>query len=215
MATSVVLASPCRAFRLSLRERLAAQTVLAVLGDSGEADRLPDLVARLRPDLLVFDADWLPERLALLDKIAAASPRTRLLLCTQALDAPEVLSAVLHGVRGCIGRDGDDSHWLRVIAAVLDGDPWISRRLLVLALINLQRRLAENLVATLPDHDITERQRHIVALLATGLSNKEIALRLGISPATVKTHLHNIFERLGVRGRVQVLTLAAGRRSAG
>jgi len=212
-AITLILASPNRPFRLALRRRLESDPALRVAADCGEADRLPDLLARLRPNLLVFDATWLPEQLGLLRRLCSDPRGPRLLLCADHLDSPEVRSAVEHGLHGCVQREAEHEHWSRAISTVLADEHWIPRQLLVQALASVQRRLAEGLLANLPDQDLTGRQRQIVTWLAEGLSNKEIALRLGISSHTVKTHLHNIFERLGVSGRVRVLSLAAGSRS--
>lgn len=211
---ALVLASPDRAFRLALRARLGREPGLRVLEDCGDPERLAEVLARRRPQLLVFDAAWLPERQALVRRLCSDLQGPRLLLCVDRLESPEVMAAVEFGLRGCVEREADGGRWRRAIDAVLADDPWIPRQLLVRALAGLQRRLADGLMASLPEQDLTERQRQIMAWLAEGLSNKEIGRRLGISPATVKTHLHNIFERLGVSGRVRVLSLAAGRRSA-
>lgn len=210
---TLVLGCPDRAYRLALRQRLMSIAGVAVVGETGEAGRLADLVARLSPDLVVFDARWLPGQLPLLRRLSTGLPDPRVLLLADRLNSPEVIAAVEAGLSGCLERGADTDVWRRAIEAVLADEPWIPRQMLVQALSTLQNRLAEGLVANLSEQDLTERQRQNVGWVAEGLSNKEIGMRLGISPATVKTHLHNIFERLGVSGRMRVLSVSAGRRS--
>ena len=114
------------------------------------------------------------------------------------LSKANAVAMIESGARGCLSHDASTDEVLRAIRAVRDGELWLSRRVFSQVLAHVQARVTE------PEHGhvgLTERQREIVACVARGLSNKQIGRQLGISPTTVKTHLHNIFERVGIGGR--------------
>lgn len=107
------------------------------------------------------------------------------------------------GGSGCLDKQASPEVLLRAIRAVDTGLFAVDTQLLLRALASERRR-----VPTGPPGDwsqLTERQREIVHWAAQGMSNKQIARRLGISPETVKTHLHHVFEREGISGRVALL----------
>ena len=90
---------------------------------------------------------------------------------------------------------------MRAIEAVRDGELWLSRKLFARVLGHFQAQATRPPYWTTASARLTDRQRQVAACVAEGMSNKQIGRRLGISPTTVKTHLHNIFERVGVGGR--------------
>jgi DNA-binding NarL/FixJ family response regulator len=199
----LVLGSPEHAFRQALAADFQGHPKIMVVAATGDAGRLRMLVANLRPALVVLDACWLAAWPDLLGQLAVATAPPRILLCADKLATPEVLAAVQQGVRGCVPSDALAASWHKAILAVDAGETWIPRWLMGKALADLVQRRPAALPA-LHLEKLTERQCEIVGWVGQGLSNKEIGRRLGISPTTVKTHLQNIFERIGVRGRQQL-----------
>lgn len=211
---TLLLASPDRAFRLGLGDELAALRHFEVVSETGALRRVQVLAAGWSPAVVVLDAAWLQVAPDLLSRLSADRPEGRLMLCAETLSAPEVLAAVEQGVRGCIAKGAATGTWRRALLAVHEGEVWIPRWLLAEALSDLQQLMPAGwLPAAAQLERLTERQREIVRWVAQGLSNKEIARRLGISPTTVKTHLHNIFERVGVSGRQRLLVRTGGQQS--
>jgi DNA-binding NarL/FixJ family response regulator len=168
------------------------------------------LLADDRAVVLVLDASWAQAGGSLLAELLARPAPPRVRLHAPNLDRPEILAAVMQGVHGCLPSDAHPATWCRAIQAVHAGEPWIPRELMAQALTCMRQWLSTPLLAPAPMDQLTERQHEIVRWVAQGLSNKEIGRHLGISPTTVKTHLHNIFERAGISGRQQLAVRARG-----
>jgi len=206
---SIVLGSQETIFRRALGNALRQHEEFKVLG-TGELERLHQLVALHQPSVVVLDARWAQACPDLLGRLLAGSTRPKVLLFADTLAGPEVFAAVKQGVHGCLPRDSQPATWQRAILAVHAGEPWIPRGLMAEALVNLKQQIGMERPAPANMEQLTERQRDIVGWVTQGLSNKEIGRHLGISPTTVKTHLHNIFERIGVSGRQHLVRYALG-----
>lgn len=204
----VVLGSSEPAFRRALAARLGRFEELEVLGDADSPQRLYLLVAACRPSLAIVDAGWAHACPDLLGGLLGRSSPPRVLVYADTLRRPAVLAAVKLGAHGCLPRDARTSAWHRAVLAVHAGESWIPRGLMAQALADLRRLLQAELLAPPGIGPLTDRQREIVRWVAQGLSNKEIGRHMGISPTTVKTHLHNIFERAGINGRQQLTVRA-------
>lgn len=152
-------------------------------------------------DLLMLDETLLRP----LDEVDAGLLRRRaadlhiLLLCDKepGCDPDPVLS---RGMRGCLAIDAPPGTWLRAVAAVGRGELWLPRAMLQQAAIAAARSSA----TALRLEGLTPRERQTVGLVREGLSNKQIARRLGIGEDTVKKHLQNVFAKLGVHRRALV-----------
>ena len=197
----IALGSPEHAFRQALTADFQRHPDITVVAATGDPGRLRMLAARNYPSLVVLDSCWLPAWPDLLGHLATGPARPRILLCADSLATPEVLAAVEQGVHGCVPSDAEPATWHKAILAVHAGETWIPRWLMAEALADLIQVLPAGLPARLNLERLTERQCEIVRWVAQGLSNKEIGRRLGISPTTVKTHMQNIFERVGIHGR--------------
>ena len=200
----VVLGSPEHAFRQALVADIQRHLDIFVVAATGDPNRLRILVANHRPAVVVLDACWLQAWPDLLAQLATGAAPPRIVLSTDSLATPEVLAAVEQGVHGCLPSDAPPATWHKAIFAVHEGDMWIPRWLMAEALADLMRVSPAGLQPRLNLERLTERQCEIVSWVAQGMSNKAIGRRLGISPTTVKTHMQNIFERVGVHGRQQL-----------
>lgn len=203
----IVLGSPHTVVRRMLVTELGRLRDVEVVGDAGAPEPLHRLVAIRRPALVVLEAGWGRACPNLIGRLLAGAAPPKVLLYADNLAGPEVLAAVTQGVHGCLARDAAPATWRRAILAVHAGECWIPRALMVAALAHLKQLLAKA-PAVSGLEPLTDRQREIVRWVAQGLSNKEIGRHLGISPTTVKTHLHNIFERAGVSGRQHLVVRA-------
>ena len=125
--------------------------------------------------------------------IVAELPDTRIIMLTSFSETQRVLDAIDAGAVGYVLKDSDGADVVRAVRAAAIGDspidPRAARALVV-------RRAA-------PASALTPRERDVLALLSSGLSNKVIAIRLGISEATVKAHLTRIYQQIGVSDRTQ------------
>jgi DNA-binding NarL/FixJ family response regulator len=136
--------------------------------------------------------------------IAAAHPNVRVVALVSDAERGSVLDAVDAGAVGYVLRDADPEELVRAVRATARGESSPALRA-VLAL------LAERAQRSLPESPLTERECQVLRLVGKGLANKQIAIRLGISEKTVKTHLGSVFQRIGVRDRTQAALWAAKR----
>jgi DNA-binding NarL/FixJ family response regulator len=163
-------------------------------------------VQRHHPDVLILDLR-MPGRdgLSLLRSLSASDIPCRTVLLTAAISEAEVEDAVKLGVRGLVLKDSPPETIVGCVRRVATGDQWFDRGVVTRALTTVMSResSAQQMSVTL-----TSREIEIVRMVAQGLRNRIIASRLSISEGTVKVHLHNIYEKLGVDGRLE-LTICA------
>lgn len=151
--------------------------------------------------LWLLDEDWFAPLLELRRRLAPRWGRWPDLIvrCARPPGA-SVVDLIEAGARGCLPVHAGPEETMGAIQAVRRGELWVSRRALS-DLFSASQRATATPVAMAPCTGLTTRQQQIALCVAQGFSNKQIARQLGISPMTVKTHLHNIFERVGIGGR--------------
>lgn len=161
---------------------------------------------RHRPDVLILDI-CMPGKdgLEVAREMRKEELPTRVVLLTAALDEEELLAAVRAGVQGIVLKEMAPKFLVQCIRKVHAGGQWIERLSIRQALEKMLRREAgAREIAAL----LTHREIDIVRMVAQGLHNKEIADKLFISEGTVKTHLHNIYEKLNLDSRLALLRYA-------
>jgi DNA-binding NarL/FixJ family response regulator len=163
-------------------------------------------VRTLAPDVLVLDVR-MPgaDGIEVLRALQKERIPTRVVLLTAALEDEQLLDAIRAGARGVVLKDMAPQLLVEAVRAVLGGGQWLEKGLGGRALTRLLQR--ERGLAEAARH-LTPRELEIVRMVAQGLRNRAIAERLFITEGTVKVHLHNIYEKLGIDGRVE-LTLYA------
>lgn len=204
----VLLVDDQELMRMGFRMVLDAQDDLEVVGEAGNGTEAVELAERLRPDVVLMDV-----RMPVLDgveatrRIVAADSAKVLVMTTFDLDE-YALSALGNGASGFLLKDAPPESLVTAVRSVASGDavvaPSVTKRL-------LDRFLGER-VGQLRDASVldalTDREREVLVLVAKGLSNAEIAGKLFLSEATVKTHLGRVLSKLDVRDRVQAVVLA-------
>jgi DNA-binding NarL/FixJ family response regulator len=167
-----------------------------------------EAVRRHRPDVLVLDVK-MPGRdgLAVLRELGAEGSTTRVVLLTAALEDERLLEAIRLGARGVLLKDMAPELLVEAVAAVHAGGHWLERGLGGRA---LQRLLQRDAARREAEQVLTSREVEIVRMVASGMRNRKISETLFISEGTVKIHLHNLYQKVAVDGRVE-LTLYAQR----
>jgi DNA-binding NarL/FixJ family response regulator len=166
-------------------------------------------VHRHRPDLLILDIRMPGKNgFEIAREMNEEKLPTRVILLTAALDEKELLEAFRLDIQGIVLKEMAPQLLVQCIRKVHAGEKWIESRLAKQALEKmLQREAGMREAAEL----LTPRERDILHMVACGLRNKEIAEKLFISEGTVKIHLHNIYEKLKVDGRLALLRYAQGK----
>lgn len=159
-------------------------------------------VRRARPDILVLDVR-MPRRngIEVLREIHREGIATRVVLLTAEISDEEVLEAVRLGVGGIILKEAAPRQLLQAVRHVAEGGEYIDETAVRRALDKMLRREAGVADAT---RVLTPREIELVKMVGVGLRNKQIAEKLGISEATVKIHLHSVYQKLGISGRVEL-----------
>jgi DNA-binding NarL/FixJ family response regulator len=211
MPIRLVIAEDQRLFRQSLRLLLDREPDISVVGEATDGREAFNLSMELKPDMVLMDVD-MPK----LDGVTATKliqgclPDIKVLMLSVHDDDNRIVAAVQAGACGYILKDADHQEFLRIIRGTFRGEPVASPF--------LPDRLARTAYHALTrgDHEaggvtaLTDREWEILACAAAGRGNKEIADQLCVSSDTVKTHLHHIYRKLGVSGRVEAILLYLG-----
>jgi DNA-binding NarL/FixJ family response regulator len=207
----VILADDQPLIRAGLRLLLDAEDDVEVVGEADDGRVAVELVRRLQPDVVVMDIR-MPEVDGLeATREIAADPRLVavkvVMLTTFDLDE-YVFEAIRSGATGFLLKDAEPADLVRAVRAASEGEalmsPSVTRRLIA----EFAARPEHRAVDTDALRELTEREREVVALVAGGLSNDEIAETLFISRATARTHVSRAMTKLGARDRAQLVVAA-------
>jgi DNA-binding NarL/FixJ family response regulator len=186
-----------------LFERQADFEVVGCCRDGGSAI---DAVAAHRPDVVVLDLRMPGQSgLDVLRTLASKSVACRSVLLTAAIRDEEVVDAVRLGAMGVVLKESPPDVLLECVRSVHRGEQWIERETANRAFRTV---LSRETAVRQAQETLTAREIEIVRMVAQGLRNKVIAERLTISEGTVKVHLHNIYEKLAVDGRLELVLKA-------
>lgn len=192
----VVIVDDHHVVRQGLEQLLATAGDIEVVGTATNGLEAVEAVGRLGPDVVLMDLS-MPELdgVEATRRIADQYPSSRVLVLTSFSDQSRILDAISAGAEGYLLKHSDPDEITAAVRSVHAGeaplDPKAARVLLD------ARRMRRETVA------LSDRERQVLLLVRDGLANKQIARRLGISERTVKAHLTNVFQRLGVTGRTQ------------
>jgi DNA-binding NarL/FixJ family response regulator len=163
-----------------------------------------EAVRQHRPDVLILDIRLpVKDGLQVLREMARENlMATRVVILTASIQEEQLLEALRLGVRGVVLKEMAPALLVQCVRKVHSGGQWIERDSARRALEKILERQAG---ARALGEFLTSREAQIVTLIAKGMRNKEIAEKLFISEGTVKIHLHNIYEKLGVDGRLALM----------
>ncbi|GAA1978227.1 response regulator transcription factor [Amycolatopsis minnesotensis] len=194
----------------SIREALAVMLDLAdgidVLGTATNGEEAIALVAEREPDVVLMDLNMpVLGGVEATERIRAAHPGVRVLVLTTFDDDESILAALRAGASGYLTKEADRAKIEQAVRAAGSGQsvlaPEVQQRLLALATREPRRPVEDSV-------NFTAREREILGLIGEGLRNPEIAARLVISEATVKTHINNLFAKAGFHSRADAVRYA-------
>ena len=208
-AIRVLIVDDHAVVREGLRTFLELQDGIEVAGEAADGAQAIELAAELEPDVILMDL-VMPrvDGVGAMREIRRLVPHSRVIVLTSYLDDDRLLPAIEAGADGYLLKDLEPAELARAIRTAQAGEamiaPTVAGRLL--------RSLSQPRVPAAADGErLTPREHEVLALIATGRSNKRIALELGIAEKTVKTHVGHVLAKLGVSDRTQAALLAVQR----
>jgi two-component system nitrate/nitrite response regulator NarL len=209
----IVIADDHPIFRDGLRRLLESESDMKVVGEACDGREAVKLATEIKPDILLLDLA-MPRHTGLdalrdLSTSGGSAGAVRIILLTAAAEKKQVVEALQLGARGVVLKDSATQLLLKSIHAVMAGEYWVGRDSvsnLVQYLRNLMQSTNEE--SKQKKFGLTPRELEIVSAVVAGYANREIAEYFKISEDTVKHHLSNIFDKLGVSTRLELALFA-------
>jgi DNA-binding NarL/FixJ family response regulator len=231
---SILIATDVPILRDALRSIIKGSKDLKLVGCSEDHEKIVSTARELGPDLVILDTSFASDSLlTVIDSIVGQN--SKVLLIGGEMDHAQIIEALYRGASGVIGRKSTPDLVSRSIRAVVSGEFWVSRQLTT-KLVEVLRTDAQDggnhvgarvfnrdrmqkepnaaSAATTPagpaanKFGLTKRELQVVSALVEGQSNKDIAATFGVSEYTVKHHLTNVFDKLGVYNRLELVLFA-------
>jgi DNA-binding NarL/FixJ family response regulator len=213
MTIRVVAADDQRVVREGLALLLSLLPGVEVVGTAADGNEALALVAQLRPDVVLMDL-----RMPGLDgmeatrRLRAEHQAVKVIVLTTYADDQSVVGALQAGADGYLTKDAGGDEIRQALERVLDGqaviDPAVQRLLVDAVVAGAPQAPREQAAETALPDGLTPREAEVLGLIAAGLSNAEIAARLVVSEATVKSHINHLLPKIGARDRAQAVTYA-------
>ena len=186
--------------RVGIRTTVVGQSDLTIVGEAETGAEGFRMFRELKPDVTILSLR-LPDSCAIdvLEDYFKANPKAKILILAEHAGDSEISRSLRKGAAGYVCRDVSESELLKAIRAVGAGRKYLPAEIAAILSENFGRE------------ELTPRERKILPMIVAGKSNKEIAFDLNVSENTVKTHVKNVFEKLGVSDRTSAATLAIKR----
>ena len=205
--TRVIVVDDQALVREGLVTMLELMPGIEVVGTAGDGEEAVNVVERMGPDVALMDL-----RMPKLDgveatrRIRAHHPATQVIVLTTHADDSSIMAAIAAGARGYLTKHSGGKAIREAIEAVMQGNSVLEPAVQARVLEAVARGKPVH-KASLPD-GLTPREGEVLTLIAAGLANQEIARKLFISEGTVKTHINNLFGKIGARDRAQAVAYA-------
>jgi DNA-binding NarL/FixJ family response regulator len=202
----ILIADDHPIFRDGLRKLLSLEEDFQVIAEAEDGKQAVEMVMRLQPDILLLDLK-MPNLsgIGALEALGDRAKATKVIVLTASEDEAAVVQAMRMGTAGIVLKQTATDLLIKSIRKVYDGEIWLDSRMTTAVMREFSqpapvREPAKNVLST--------REREVVGLVCQGFRNKEIAEKMFISEQTVKNHLHNIFDKLGVSDRLELALYA-------
>jgi DNA-binding NarL/FixJ family response regulator len=213
-ATTLLIADDHPLFRAALRSLLETDRGMRVIGEANDGRAAVTMVQDLRPDVLLLDLCMpVTPGLEALRELSTLDVATRTLLMATEVGDSDVVEALQLGARGVVMKQSASELVFKSIRTVMAGQYWVGRECVGDLIDSMRKRAAEPAPDMLrPTFGLTSRELEIVATVVAGYPNVDIAQKFAISVKTVKHHLTNIFNKLGVANRLELALFAVHHR---
>jgi DNA-binding NarL/FixJ family response regulator len=209
----IVIADDHTIFRDGLRRLLEAEPELEVVGEAADGNEAVAQIKQHEPDVLLLDLNMprLPGMEALRELSGAGDDKnTKIIVLTAAIERIQMVQALQLGARGVVMKEAATQLLMKAIRTVMAGEYWIGRE----SVGDIVEFMRLNASGDRPPKNfgLTKREMDILTTIVAGLSNKEIARKFALSEDTVKHHLTNIFDKVGVASRLELALFAINNR---
>ena len=191
-------------FREGVVHSLEMDPGFRVVGETASGEEALALARKLLPDVVLLDVSmpgW--NGIVTAEKMALACPATAIVMLTGSDDKDKLLAALKAGARGYVLKGVSAKELAHLVRSAVAGEVYVSPSIAAEILVSLTHGKALD-----PLQELTEREREILALIGTGLTNREIGERIFLSEKTIKHYVTNILQKLQVRSRVEAALLA-------
>ncbi len=208
-ATKILIADSHPLIRVGVRDLLQSHTKMRVVGEVEDGDETITQALDLQPDILLLDLT-LPRLpgLEAMRAIMSGWPRIKILLLSRHIKAQQIIEALQIGARGIVLHDRLTTDLQPAIACVSAGGYWLGDKRVEGLVSALHQLVREQALPDQKNYGLTRRELEVLRLIVDGCSNKDIAAHFGLSEETVKRHLSNIFDKVGVSTRLELALFA-------
>lgn len=215
---SVLIINMAALFSELLRSALAVDGTVHIVASVTRTEALTEVLDRMRPDVALIGAHGLAQEVnacsSFLHELATLAPGVRPIIIAPSMKREDVVSFLHEGARGLVCAGGTDLSVLtKCIRCVAEGQIWASTAQLDFLLDSLSTPRAFTVTDVLGYALLSKREEQVLHLLADGMSNRELAVRLKLSEHTIKNHLFRIFDKLGVSNRMEAVLYLISQRS--
>jgi DNA-binding NarL/FixJ family response regulator len=205
----ILIADDHPIFRDGLKRLLESERGFKVVGEACDGMEAVTMARQLKPEILLLDLA-MPRRpgLEALREMSTDTTSVRVILLTAAAEKDQIVEALQLGARGIVLKDSATQILLQSIRAVMNGEYWVGRESVSNLVQYLRGLIGSGNTARQRKYGLTPRELEIVSAVVAGYANKEIAEHFKISEDTVKHHLSNIFDKIGVSTRLELALFA-------
>ena len=204
MTVKVILADDHQLVRQGMRALLESQGTISVIAEASDGLEVIRLVEKLQPDVVLLDL--MMPGLNGLEVTRQIAKSTKVLIVSMHANEAYVLEALWNGAFGYVLKDSNAQELIQAVRSVAEGHKYLSTQLSERAIefYTLKKQPAE----FEPYDTLTTREREVFQLMAQGLSNNDISLKLSISPRTVEIHKSNVMHKLNLNSQVDIVRFA-------
>jgi DNA-binding NarL/FixJ family response regulator len=196
-------------FREGLKKILLLEPDFEIVGEAVDGEEVVQLLRNSQPDVLLLDIKMEKiNGLQILPQIIVQYPQLRVIVLTAQITQAESVKAIKDGARGIILKHAASEFLIKGIRKVFEGELWADTSTMTRVVESLSQKYRGERASEKDRKELSQREREVVGLVASGYRNKEIANKLFISEQTVKTHLSNIFQKLELNDRLELALFA-------
>ena len=196
-------------FREGIKKILSLEPDIEIVGEAIDGDEVVLLLNHCRPDVLLLDIRMEKiNGLQVLPQVVGQYPQLRVIVLTAQINQAESVKAIKDGARGIILKHAASEFLIKGIRKVFEGELWADTSTMTRVVESLSQKYRGERDSEKDRKELSQREKEVVGLVASGYRNKEIANKLFISEQTVKTHLSNIFQKLELNDRLELALYA-------